>query len=1141
MKSAIFINLARSVCVSAAICCTVPLCAQMMAGSADNLKSQLATGRWVKISVAADGVYELTDEELREMGFNNPSNVQIYGQGGHAISEYLDGLAIDDLQQVSAARYNGKLCFYGQGPTAVKLSDPTTTTPHYTHTNNPYSNVGCYFLTENSAPKAITVQDFTGSRGSVNRPTSLGYFLHEQDKFNVGYSGKIFLGETIGSDGFKVNYNLPGIADSTITVHVAAAVNSDGTSYVESDAIAGGQTNKISYTLSKSRVLSTSTSRSLLYYNYANPYAAVNTHGIYPEGQVNVRINCPLNTVSFAYLDYCMITYSQHNTIVNSNTHQLNMGFQKLTANDCILLPDASANTIVWNIDKPAAPVQHVIAKSSAIAGYEFSPHKSASSSCFVAFDPQGTLLKISGYETVGNQNLHAMEVPDMLIITNQYFMPEANRLAQLHRDNDHMSVAVVDHEQIFNEFSSGTRDAMAYRLLCKMLYDRDRTKFKYLMLFGPGSYDNRGISSKKDNLLLTYQSDNSNDQDNTYTSDDFFGLLDNKSGNASTIYSDALRLGVGRYPAATIEEAKADVDKLIKYVNNPDYGPWRRNALVISDAGDNDIHVFQAEGVSHLIDTISSTDMNVNKVYVDMFQQTNETSLDARKRMNEYLQSGQFFVTYIGHGSPTSITRSNLWTSQLAQSTTYSHLPIMSTAACEVARYDSDERGIAEHWFHKTDGGAIALLCTTRVTLSDQNDILNTSFIKNLFSEPTDGQPLRLGDVYKKAKQSFGSAYNGNKMAYTLLGDPALIVSYPKPKFQITNIASNDMASDTVVTTGPLQRLTITAQVVNNDGTPNNTYNGDVTLTLYDTERLFMTTTQAMLFETIKRDIYYPRDVLSQVEGKVVNGQFVGTIIVPRFSKAYNEQIEVGVFAHDNAGNMVSGSSDKLVMGGYNEELAITDDNAPVIEYMYLNSEESFIEGDVAPSNSILHIKASDDLAINTQSASVGNRMKLILDGGKSSYYNINTYATTTNSGRDMEISFPVDGLTQGQHTLSFTVFDVAGNSASRTISFGIRNNKQIEILTDNKPVIDHVTFELRNNNFLTKPDVTLKVVNAQGDLVWSTSHASFPVTWDLHDKQGNKVKPGLYKYYSNFGDGNDFGGTAMQQLIVIDPVAKN
>lgn len=45
-------------------------------------QSKLAKGKWVKINIPESGVYEITYDELREMGFDNPSKVRVYGQGG---------------------------------------------------------------------------------------------------------------------------------------------------------------------------------------------------------------------------------------------------------------------------------------------------------------------------------------------------------------------------------------------------------------------------------------------------------------------------------------------------------------------------------------------------------------------------------------------------------------------------------------------------------------------------------------------------------------------------------------------------------------------------------------------------------------------------------------------------------------------------------------------------------------------------------------------------------------------------------------------------------------------------------------------------------------------------------------------------
>ena len=78
-------------------------------------QSKLATGKWVKISIPETGIYEITYDELRAMGFSSPSQVRLYGRGGYPISEKLTGVLVDDLKPVPVQRTNNKMVFYGKG------------------------------------------------------------------------------------------------------------------------------------------------------------------------------------------------------------------------------------------------------------------------------------------------------------------------------------------------------------------------------------------------------------------------------------------------------------------------------------------------------------------------------------------------------------------------------------------------------------------------------------------------------------------------------------------------------------------------------------------------------------------------------------------------------------------------------------------------------------------------------------------------------------------------------------------------------------------------------------------------------------------------------------------------------------------
>lgn len=1109
--------------------------------------SKLASGKWVKIAVPSTGVYEITDAELQQMGFSNPEKVQVFGMGGNAISETLDGNYPDDLQPVSIARFNDKLCFYGLGPTAFEMADARTDSPFYKRTVNPYSTHGYYLLTEVNSLQTVYEQP-RNSRGTRERITSLDCFLYEKDLVSPGFSGKSFLGDNIGNESCLVDFNLPGLADNSFMVKVAAGVYVENYScYLSSSILSGGTSTIVNFPINTSKIYPPVTSEHI-YYKAVEPVAKVTIPELNEQGQVKVSINNQLGTLKSARLDYVIISYNKENKILDNHDGQTNMGIADLTTSDVIILPEATSTTVVWDVNSADDPVQYELTPSTNeegdTTGYHFTPRISSKSSQYVAFDPAMTLKRIDSFEEVENQNLHALPTPDMLIISNKAFLEQAERVAQLHRDVDGMDVIVVDHEKIFNEFSSGTPDAMAYRLLCKMFYDRDKTKFKNLLLFGQGSYDNRGIISNKANRVITYQSAASSDESDSYVSDDFFGFLNDDSGSSASHFSDVVKIGVGRYPVATIEEAKNDVDKLIKYVAVPDYGPWRNDMMFISDTGDNDRHIFQTEGISELAEKTLATQMQNNKVYVDMFELSvtdKKTSSEARRRMQEYLNNGQYFATYVGHAGPLSITRSNLWNAPLAQSTYYPHLPIFTTACCEVARYDSDTRGIAEYMFHCPDGGAIAMLATPRAVFDSENYNMNKGFVNSLFSYRKNGRMPTLGEVYMGTKAFFGTTSNGNKLSYSLLGDPAIKCNYPKPLFNITRV-NGEIANGDTVFVSPMQSITITAQVDKADGSGIDTdFNGDATLTLYDTKRLLRSVKDFDGYTEITRDIYYPRDILARVQGRVVNGLFTGTVIIPRHTKALNENAAIKIYAHqDDSDNMVNGEFNSLHVGIYNEKTAVTDDNAPVIESMYINDQQAFADGCVVPQNSILYISASDDVAINTMSASVGNTMKLLLDGGKTVYSLVKNSAVASNEGRNLDITFPLNTLAEGNHTLSFTVFDAAGHSATRTISFVVTSSNDITLNVQEAPASKVATFDIADHKLATTPNVNIKVTDAQGNIVWNKKTSSFPAIWDLTDAQGNRVKPGLYKFFGNYDNGTNYGGTNIGDLIIIDPVKK-
>jgi len=1113
-------------------------------------QSKLATGKWVKISIPESGVYEITYDEMMNMGFSNPENVRIYGHGGYRINEHLNGNAIDDLKPVPVLRTNNKICFYGNGPVSFTLAGYTNV-PRYQRVYNPYSQEGCYFLTEEaSAEKQVGNKPVINVNNYVNTPTSYNFFWHEKEMTSISGSGKDMLGEDFTTGRVLVDYNLPDIADSTISVSTTMAANASVITYVNAIIHSDGGSDTTAYSSSSSRIYVPTAN---VYYNYAAPYGFVKLSHPAEHGQFQPMlkyVDSVNYSLSFARLDYFILTYKRHNILREEYDNQLLMGYAPAHGYERYQLPDASESTVVWYINDTNSPSRVTLNSYDDESGKGYSFFSTASSyAYFVAFDPAKTLKKIAHFEQVPNQNLHGAATPDLLIITDKKYHEQAERVAKLHRTIDGIDVLVADQDQVFNEFSSGTRDAMAYRLLCKMFYDRDANKFKNLLLMGTGSVDNREIMGKRDGYLLTYQSDNCNNEDYTFTCDDFFAFLADDSGN--NLSSDKMCIGVGRMTCSSVDEARADVDKLVEYYATPDYGVWRNNNLVFTDSPDGGKYMFQGEGYKNQIDNQLNTCMNVTTVHNSQYPRSNvqnvpverKTATTAKELLKRTFESGAYFATYVGHAGSIGFTKyNNMWGNADVAGTSYKHYPIMSTACCNVAHYDGDGRGVAELMFHKQQGGAIALFTTSRMVYADGNDRLNANFINSLFCYDATGVMPTLGEAAKNAKNLITGA-DTNKMMFFLLGDPAIRVNYPISRFNITRVNNTDL-NDTaaVAQICPLQKFDIEARVVDKDGNLDETFNGDATVTLYDKQVFFTTVTQSIGISTVDRDIYFNRVKLAEITGRVVNGIFTGSMIAPKDVQAVNEDVLMRVYAHkDNTDYMVNGFTKQINMLPFDEENAISDDESPVVSSMFINDETTFANNAVASTEAMLYITATDNEGISVQANSIDKGMTLVLDGGKPTYADVTSYVNVSQDGKVVNIQYPLNSLPEGMHTLTYTVYDLLGNFSTRTISFIVGQGGKAQLVADKKPAYndEEVTFDLETSMTLT-PEMIVRVTDATGQLVWMTTTSSFPVTWDMKDMNGNRVPAGLYRYFGTYNNGVNYGGTPISKLIVLDPVKK-
>ena len=155
----------------------------------------------------------------------------------------------------------------------------------------------------------------------------------------------------------------------------------------------------------------------------------------------------------------------------------------------------------------------------------------------------------------------------DYLIITPNFLLNQAERLADFHRNNSGLIVRVVSLENIYQEFASGKQDVAAIRNFIKYVYwnASDVSKrVKYVNLFGDASYDFKNRLFNNTNIVPVFHGFNpfASEANNTsnfslyssFMSDDFFGLMDDGEGQMLGSF-DGIDIAVGRMLVSSLDQ----------------------------------------------------------------------------------------------------------------------------------------------------------------------------------------------------------------------------------------------------------------------------------------------------------------------------------------------------------------------------------------------------------------------------------------------------------------------------------------------------------------------------------------------------------------------------------------------------------
>jgi hypothetical protein len=996
-------------------------------------QSQVLTdGEWIKVAVTKTGVYKIDKAFLDKYAPNfsktNPNRLQIYG--GHATAlpqanaaERTKGLVEIPvfLEDQNGQWDNGDfVAFYAQDPHKVFYQDG-----RFSHELNPYSDHNYYFITVGSAPSK-KIEDYHAS--STQSPqSSLPYYHYEEiEQTNLLNSGRSWFGPFFNSSysislpnkdfdsDFILEYEVLPMGRATQFL-----TSSSGNILLKQDTLRGSLHNA---------------SDNLARYNrVANVYAFQIRN---PQTLPTIQLKLSSESIGNVgvYLNYWSVSYNRtlryysgEQTIFRPSPDQASSSFR---------LGDYSSNARVWQVGN-VENTKNLKVNTNGILS------SSGGTSEIVVFDithlPNPTFK-----EKVKNQFLD--RVPQVLVVFPEKFRKGAEELIQYKNQNEDLDIYGYSTSEIYNAHSSGKLDPTAIRDFCRDLYTKLQGKLQYLILLGDATFDYKNNAKAAyvdtDLMVPSYQSRESLEPIYSYASDDYFSFLDEHEGEWPEGYSVNNRwfsnrednhdmdIAVGRIPARSVSELNNYIKKYISYQESIKTADWTNRMAFVADNRDYNMHQRDAEAIEKIA-LQSYPGLKTEKLYLDDFPMLetngNYTSPEANKKLHSLVNDGTYLITYIGHGAEDGLTNEKLLTlNDILSFSNPNRLPIWFTATCQFGKFDHPGvQSGAELALLRPDGGAIALLTTTRAVYSSTNQLVNHAFFKNLKNATT------LGELFRITKnQSIQGEINRN---FSFLGDPTLV---------LPNWANDIRAEFSYDTLFALDKTLITGEVPAIE-------NGTVLISVVDkpsTKKTLGGFSDSPPFEYVLNS---EQIFLGKYE--VRNHRFSGDFTLP-LQQVKNTGLGRVIFMANSAdGSYQEYGYKSPVLVSSEVKNALQDTSPPKLA---ARLEDIHLVWDI-----------SDENGINLSTFDSTSTLTLLLNGKK--VENVFNYYSSVNGGTAGRIDLPVGSLSNGLHSATLIVSDIYNNVSRKTFEFNIERStlKIISSAVFPNPVSDFLNFKVKHS----------------------------------------------------------------------------
>ena len=1092
--------------------------------SAQTVNSVLSSGDWFKFSVDTTGVFKIDKNFLQQLGVStnnlNPKKIQIYGNGGNLLPVLNSDFRYNDLQE-NAIYIKGEndgsfdssdfILFYAKGAHDWIVDTEQNTAKHR---QNIYSNEAYYFLTVSNTDGKRVQQKSSLTANAISQITTFNdYVFLEKEEINILAAGT----QWFFDDDFNIentqHFKIPfpnAISNDPVSIRIRGVSMSFG-----STTMAVKVNGEALYDLNFSSLNPSSLTKA----SVSERTAEVQNSGDIID--VSITYDNRGNPSAKAFLDFIEVV-GKKELIANGNQFSFRSFEQANTVGPVkYKIQDNSTIFQVWDVSNPLEP-KNIINEEDNTSDFTFKDNGGVLNEYVVLSQNDYYTPKLLKNGRVVNQNLHALQDINYLVITNSELFSEAQRLADYHQNNSNLSTKVVLLDEIYNEFSSGSKDITGIRDFIKHVHTTNSTvekKLKYVCFFGDASYDYKDRITGNNNIVPVKLSEKSFNLATSYVTDDFFVMLDDNEGEMSSRHT--IDVASSRIPVSTIVQAKEVVDKILTYYNKDAIGDWRNTITFLADDIDANGEQVIEQGVESIADEIKVNKpiFNINKIYLDSYVQENssggERYPEVKEAITNAIEKGTLVFDYFGHGGEDGFASERILDkSQIQNFNNPNTLPLLITVTCDFSRFDNPSRTTAgELTLWNPKGGAASMITTTREVFISVGQNFNLQLIRILLE--FENEDLTIAESLMKTKNEFS---NTQKFFIYHFGDPAMKLSVPKPNVLITKMNGKEL-SQPIDTLKALSKVSFEGVVVDNTNVVLNDFNGSLSTTVFD-KRIDKTTLDndgfgiKMIFDTQDSKLFRGKST-------VENGTFKFDFIVPKDIKIAYGKGKLSFYAENG----------KIDKAGYNFDLVVggIDKNAPEDtvgpEINLFMNDESFIDGANTNASPNLIAVLSDSSGINTSITAVDHDIVGILDGDTTNPITLNDfYQTELNDYTKGKVNYKLRDLEVGPHSIKIKAWDTYNNSSETTLNFTVVSDAILNlenVLNYPNPFVNYTEFWFNHNKPNEALEVQVQVFTISGKLIKTinqniitTGNLSRSISWNGLDDFGNKIGKGVYIY---------------------------